>query len=187
MKNLLTKFRLSNELDEKSGVSMPGDLRKSVDASPELQNFSQRADALDRALRKRPSVAPSDASLHQSIMRAVRSTEQTQEAAANIVWRRGTDALPWTGRMRFGFGATLTAGLAVAAIAIWLAVRPATPGTQAKSREQSLEVAQVVIDMGGQLPQSVPSVVSPLTNELACVDHDIQDTTKFVLAMLPSY
>ncbi|HEY3857775.1 MAG TPA: hypothetical protein VGO67_25605 [Verrucomicrobiae bacterium] len=175
MKNLLTKFRLSNELDEKSGVSMPGDLRKAVDASPELQDFSRRADALDRDLRKKPEVARADESLHQSIMRTVRSAERTQGAKDEIQWRLGTDALPWM------------AGLALAAFAIWLAVRPAAPGTSAESREQSLAVAKVVIDVGGQIPKSVPSVMSPLTNELACVDHDIQDTTKFVMAMLPSY
>ena len=172
MKKMLTKFRLSNALDDKPDGSLPDHLREAVNASAELKDFSQRAEALDRALRQRPEALPSDASLHQSIMRAVRSNA----------------AEPAPEPMRFGFGlATLTAGLAVAAVAVWLAVRPATPGTLAKSRAESLAAAQVVIDMGGQLPQSVPSVVSPLTNELACVDHDIQDTTKFVLAMLPSY
>jgi hypothetical protein len=172
MKKLLTKFRLSNALDDGSGSQIPDSLRDTVNASPELKDFSKRADALDRALRQRPNASPSAPSLHQSIMRAVRSS--------------ATEPAPEP--MRFGFGlATLTAGLAVAAIAVWLAVRPSTPGTSVKSREQSLAAAQVVIDMGGQLPQSVPSVVSPLTNELACVDHDIQDTTKFVMAMLPSY
>lgn len=172
MKKLLTKLRLSNALDDKPGGLLPQRLREAVDASPELKIFSQRAEALDRALRQSPGVSPSDASLHQLIMRAVRSS--------------AAEPAPEPGR--FGFGlATLAAGLVVAAIAVWLVVRPATPGTLAKSRAESLAAAQVVIDMGGRLPQSVPSVVSPLTNELACVDHDIRDTTKFVMAMLPSY
>ncbi len=172
MKNLLTKFRLSNALDDQPGESVPNHLRAVVDASPELKDFSRKASAMDQALRQHPNIPQSDASLHLSIMRAVRSSAA----------KPGREPL-W---YKFGL-ATATTGLSIAAIAIWLAVRPATPGISVKFHAQSLAAAQVVIDMGDQLPRSVPSVVSPLTNELACVDHDIQDTTKFVMAMLPSY
>ena len=172
MKKLLTKFRLSNALDDKPCESLPDHLREAVDASADLKDFSKKTSTLDRALRRHPNVPQIDASLHDSIMRAIRLS-----AAGS------SPEPPW---LRFGL-ATGTAGLAIAAIAIFLAVRPATSGSSVKTHAQSFAAAQVVIDMGDQLPRSVPSVVSLLTNELACVDHDIQDTTKFVMAMLPSY
>jgi hypothetical protein len=49
-----------------------------------------------------------------------------------------------------------------------------------------LAAAQIVLDMGGQISRSVPdSVVAPLSHELASMDLDIQDTTKFVMGVLP--
>jgi hypothetical protein len=170
MKKLLTKFKLSNALDENAGEPVPESLREKISACPELRDFAQRAAGLDRALRHPPAVPASDATLHQSIMRAVRA---------------GTAApAPTRVPVRIGLAAAFAA---LAAMGIWLAARPAGSALPtAKSGEQTLAAAQRVLDMGGEISRSMPgAVVAPLSDELACVDHDIRDTTKFVLAVLP--
>jgi hypothetical protein len=169
MKNLFAKFRLSNALDDKAAGPLPDALGEKISDNPELRDFAQRTESLDRALRHSPAVPAADSSLHNSIMRAVRASE--------------LEPAPRFNPMTFGLA---TAGLAMAVIGIWLALRPATSGFPRQSNARSLAAAQAVIDMGSEISRSVPSsMVGPLTNELACVDHDIQDTTKFVLAMLP--
>ncbi len=126
---------------------------------------------------RRPTAGPgADATLHQSIMRAVR-TSAAESAASGA----GCSPLP-IGRapMTIGFAA-------LAAIGIWLAVRPPAPVLPTTtSNAQSLAAAQIVLDVTGEISRSVPdAVVAPLSNELAFVDHDIRDTTQFVLGVLP--
>jgi hypothetical protein len=166
MKKLLTKFRLSNALDNEPGGPLPDSLREKISASPELRDFAQRAAALDRALRRPPAV-PADAALHHSIMRAVRAGA-AESAPSRVPVRMGL----------------ATALAALALIGIWLAARPPAPA--ALSGAQTLAAAQIVLEMGGEISRSVPaSMVAPLSKELACVDHDIRDTTQFILAVLP--
>ena len=167
MKKLLTKFKLSNALDEAAGGPVPDSLQKKISACPELRDFAQRAAALDRALRHPPAVAVTDATLHNSIMRAVRAS--------------AAESAPGRVPMRIGLATAL------AAIGIWLAARPSARNfPAAPSDAQTLAAAQIVLDMGGEISRSVPAaVVAPLSNEWACVDHDVRDTTRFILAALP--
>jgi hypothetical protein len=168
MKNLLAKFRISNALDKEKA---PDSSRKNVEGSPELQDFARKAAALDRALRTPPAVPPADPVLHHSIMRAVRATaaQNSPKVVSIKIW-------------------LAPAAAALAAVCIWLAARPtprilpaAPPGGA-----QTLAAAQSAWDMGREVSRSVPdAVVGPLSNELACVDHDIRNTTKFILATLP--
>ncbi|HEX4122675.1 MAG TPA: hypothetical protein VH619_18835 [Verrucomicrobiae bacterium] len=133
----------------------------------------RQAAELDRALRRTPAVPPVDAALHQSIMRAVRAganaAETTPKEAPGKLW-------------------LAMAVSATAAICLWLVTRPGSgslPATPSESA-QTLAVAQGVLDMGAEVSRSVPAVVvSPLSNELASVDHDIRNATQFVLATLP--
>jgi hypothetical protein len=170
MKNLLTKFKFSNALDEKAGAPVTDSLRKKISACPELRDFAQRTAALDRALRHPPAVAVSDATLHNSIMRALRAS--------------AAESTPARAPVRIGLATALAA---LAAMGIWLAARPPAPRLPAApSGAQTLAAAQMVLDMGGEISRSVPgAVVAPLSNEWACVDHDISDTTRFILATLP--
>jgi hypothetical protein len=169
VKKLLTKFRLSNALDENPGQPLPDSLRKIIGACPDLRKFAQRAAELDRALGRPPGVPTPDEALHRSIMRAVLGA---------------TEPAPTSVPIRIGLVAALTA---LAAIGIWLAIRSPSPGLSASPSEaQRKEAAQIVMDIGGQISHSVPlAVVAPLSNEWASVDHDVRDTTRFILASLP--
>ncbi|HUD49040.1 MAG TPA: hypothetical protein VMR33_19575 [Candidatus Baltobacteraceae bacterium] len=171
MKKLLTKFKLSNALDREGGGPVPDSAQENVGACAELRDFAERTAAVHRALRRRPDVAAADGTLHDSIMRVVRAS--------------AAESAPRRAPARLGFA--MGAAAAVAAIGIWLAERPAAPSAPAAvSHAQTFAAAQAVLDMGGELSRTVPSaVVAPLSNEWACVDHDIRDTTRFVLAVLP--
>ncbi|HEX3719857.1 MAG TPA: hypothetical protein VH595_18050 [Verrucomicrobiae bacterium] len=170
MKKLLAKFRISNALDKESA---PDSQREKIEAPSEARDFAQRAVALDRALRVPPSVSPTDATLHNSIMRAVRASAKPSETvptgASNKIWL------------------AMTSG-AFAAVCVWLLVRPSAPilPSRADESSQTLAAAQNVLDMSAEVSRSMPAaVVGPLSNELASVDHDIRNTTQFVLATLP--
>jgi hypothetical protein len=170
MKKLLAKFRISNALDKEIA---PDSQREKIDPSSGARNFAQRAAVLDRALRVPPSISPADATLHNSIMRAVRASANAQKIvptrASNKIWLAMTSA-------------------AFAAICVWLLVRPSAPilPSRADESSQTLAAAQNVLDMSAEVSRSMPAaVVGPLSNELASVDHDIRNTTQFVLATLP--
>jgi hypothetical protein len=165
MKKLLTKFRLSNVLDEKSGTPTADSLGKQIGACSELRDFAQGVAAVDRALRHRPAVPAADEPLHRSIMGAVRSHA----------------AEPAPSRVTLNLGLA-TAFAALAVIGIWLAVRsPANP-----SEARRKEAEKLVMEISGELSRPMPvAVVAPLSNEWASVDHDIRNTTRFILAALP--
>ncbi len=172
MKKLLAKFRLSNALDEKPGEPIPDSLGEKINASPELRDFAQRTSVLDRALRRPPAAPVADPALHHSIMRAVRDSISAEEPAPR--------------RMPMGIGVA-TAFAFVAVIGLWLAARPpAHRLATGQSEEQNLAVARNLMEIGGEISRSVPpAMVAPLSNEWACVDHDVRDTTQFILASLP--
>jgi hypothetical protein len=170
MKTLLTKFRLSNALDDKPGAPVPDSLAQKVKNSSELREFAQSAAALEGALRNSTNVPVVDETLHLSIMRAVRATA-TQ---------------PPPRRVSMGIGLAAALG-ALAALAMFPALRAPWAGGRAKSPDaQQIAVAQVVREIDGALSQPVPArMVAPLSNEWASVDHDIRNTTRFILASLP--
>jgi len=146
MKTLLAKFRISNA------------------------SLNKRLAAVDDALRRPPAWPPIDASLHQSIMRAVRANANAKDVAPSPkLW-------------------LVTGITAMAAFCVLLMLRPSPPATTATTSNgtQTFAAAQQVFDMGAQVSRSMPAaVVAPLSNELASVDHDIRNTTQFLLASLP--
>jgi hypothetical protein len=166
MKTLLAKFRISNALDKESPERSRSDHSA---ASGGLNEFAQRTAAVDRALRRPPATPSVDARLHQSIMRAVRANANAHAkdvAPSPKIW-------------------LITGVTAIAALCILVIVRHGTPAPQSDG-SQTFAAAQDVFDMGAQVSRSMPAaVVAPLSNELASVDHDIRNTTQFLLASLP--
>jgi hypothetical protein len=162
MKSWFSKWKISSALDSRQ--PLPESLRRKIDADPELQRFTQRAHALGETLRSLP---PSGPPLHDSIMRAVRSTARRDEA-------RRTPVLWWA-----------TASGAVAAVAVFclLHFTVLRPKTLAR---QSLDGPATVLEMIEKMPATVPSLaMSPLSDESARVDHDLQDTAQVLLASFP--
>ena len=102
-------------------------------------------------------------------MQAVREAERPEAAPAGLAFLR------WV-------AAPVVAALALAAV--WLALRgPVAPPAQGT---QSLAAATTALEMSGQLAQTVPSaVVAPLSDELARLNRDLDNTAQFILASLP--
>jgi hypothetical protein len=162
MKSWLSKWKISAALD--SGQPLPESLRRKIDADPELQRFAQRAQALGQTLRSPPPSGPPD--FHDSIMRAVRSSARAEQPRRVPVWS-------W-----------LAASGAVAAVAVaCLYLSSLRPKVE---RREALDGPVKILKMGENISTTVPSfAMSPLSNEWAHVDHDLQDTAQVLLASLP--
>jgi hypothetical protein len=167
MKSWFTKLRISAALDD--GYKPSASLRRNIDRSERLQSFEDEMAAVDRALKQCPPKPQAHPGLHRSIMQAVRAAERPAAAPAGLVFLR------WA-------AAPVVAVLAL--VAVWLALRgPAVPPTQAT---QSLAAARTALEMSGQLAQTMPSaVVAPLSDELARLNQDLDNTAQFILASLP--
>jgi hypothetical protein len=161
MKSWLAKFRISAALD--AGKPLPPSLRRAIATDPELERFMRRTENLGRALRKPPLAEPA---LHDSIMRAVRAATR-----------------PEPPRRTFG-AAWLAATASLAALAVvcfWMGFH-----RQAARGGQSLAGAAMVLEMSEKMPNTMPSLVmSPLSDEWARVDHDLQNTKQVLLASFP--
>jgi ferric-dicitrate binding protein FerR (iron transport regulator) len=161
MKSWLAKFRISTALD--AGEPLPKSLRRAIAADPELERFTRRTESLGRSLR-RPPLA--DASMHDSIMRAVRAAAREQQP-------RRVPGVAWL--------AVSASVAALVVVCLWIGIhRSAQPGGQ------SLNGAAMVLEMGERMPDTMPALVmAPLSDEWARVDHDLQNTKQVLLASFP--
>jgi len=167
MKSWFTKLRISTALD--AGHKLSVSLRRSIDSSEQLLGAEQEMKALDSALKQAPPRPQAPPGLHRSIMQAVRAAERTQADPRGLVFLR------W-------MVAPLVAALALVAVWQGLRGRVAPPSKGA----QSLAAATTALEMGGQLAQAAPSaVVAPLSDELARLNRDLDNTAQFILASLP--
>jgi hypothetical protein len=167
MKSCFTKLRISAALDD--GCKPSASLRRNINRSEPLQSFEDEMTAVDRALKQCPPKPQAPPGLHGSIMQAVRAVERPAAAPAGLAFLR------W---------AAVPVAAALALVAVWLAMRgPAAPPSQAT---QSLAAATTALEMSGQLAQTMPSaVVAPLSDELARLNQDLDNTAQFILASLP--
>jgi hypothetical protein len=167
MKSWFTKLRISAAVDD--GHKPSASLRRNIDGSEQLQSFEDELKAVDRALKQCTPKPQAPAGLHRSIMQAVRTAERPAAAPAGLAFLR------W---------AAAPVAVALALVAVWLTLRgPAVPPTQAT---QSLAAATTALEMSGKLAQTMPSaVVAPLSDELARLNRDLDNTAQFILASLP--
>jgi hypothetical protein len=161
MKSWLSKWRISAALD--AGQPLSESLRRKIAADPELERFAKRTQALGQTLRSLP---PSGLPLHDSIMRAVRDAARREQP-------RHAPVLTWL--------AAWGAVAALAVVCLYLGfLRPKPPGSQA------LDGPVMVLEMSENMSATMPSyVMSPLSDEWARVDRDLQSTTQVLLASLP--
>ena len=163
-----SKFRISAALD--SAKPWPRSLERKVAGRDELRRFSSEAQALDSALKQAREDSDAPPGLHASIMRAVlRAPASAVGGSRRVVWRRL---------------AAPAIGLAACAVAWWVWHQPPPPG--AAAGPPSLTTATRALDLGSEVTQAMPAaVVAPMSDELARVRLDLDQTTKFLLASLP--
>jgi hypothetical protein len=161
MSSWFSKWRISSALD--AGKPFPESLRRKIAADPELERFAKQTETMGKTLRNFPVSGPD---FHGSIMSAVRASARREEP-------RRSPALSW-----------LAVSGALAALAIvffYLTVyRP-----KADSRQEALAGPVKVLEWGETVPASMPTLISPLSNEWARMDRDLQSTKQVLLASLP--
>jgi hypothetical protein len=167
MKAWFVKWRISTALD--AGRSPWAWLRHWAGRSKELRTIEPELVALDRELRRTVPEPDAPASLHRSIMAAVRASgapAATRPMPAAVRW------LP------------APALLAVGLLVSWFVLhRPAAPPV---SGAPGLDAAAAALVTGGQIAQAAPAaVVAPLSDELERLNKDLQNTAQFLLASVP--
>ena len=166
MKSWIAKLRISMALDADQPPSAW--LRRRPSVSAELRGIEQEMMALDRALKETAPRAEAPASLHQSIMQAVRAS---RPAAAP----RQPSMLRWVPVPVFAV--MLVLGV------IWVLQSPVRPPAQTA---QPLAAATTALHLGNQMVRTMPSaVVAPLSDELERLNQDLDKTAQFLLASLP--
>lgn len=165
MKSWIAKFRISNALDTRQ--TPPRWVQRQAASSGELQRYEKDCAALETALRQGVPQCDPPAELHRAVVSALRASQPPATPAPVLWWLRSRLAP--------------AALLAVALLAgIWLVKRPVSePRTTAA-------VPPVTLAFDGQLELLHSDVTAPLTEELARLDSDLDHTTQFLLANLPS-
>jgi hypothetical protein len=167
MKSWIAKLRISMALDADQPPSAW--LRHKPSASAELRGIEQEMMALDRALKETAPRAEAPASLHQSIMQAVRAANRPAAAP------RQTSMLRWVPVPVFAV--MLVLGV------LWVLQSPVRPPAQTA---QPLAAATTALHLGDQMVRTVPTaVVAPLSDELERLNRDLDKTAQFLLASLP--
>jgi hypothetical protein len=167
MKSWIARLRISAALDADQPPSAR--LRRWPDASVELRAIEQEMVALDRALKETAPRAEAPASLHGSIMQAVRAADRPA-----AVPRQAT-VLRWVPVPVFAAMLLL--------VALWVLHTPVRTPVQ---NAQPIAAATSALQLGDQMVRTMPSaVVSPLSDELERLNRDLDKTAKFLLASLP--
>ncbi len=130
-------------------------------------NSPARADGrLERALNSGPPDDMAPASLHGSIMDALRTSPASQPMVAG-------------GRAALRLLAALA--LALPLVFVWSAVRSRRPDVRAP-----LGTAVAALQVGQEAPQIAAAVaLRPLADEMGRLNQDLDETTRFVLASIP--
>lgn len=172
MKAWLTKWRISNALDERKTASPP--VARELARSAELRRFAENAAAVDQALKNtRPATAAAPPWLHEGILRAVRSAE----AGSASGWQKY--------RSRFIPAGALGLVILLGVIGDRSLFR--SPSTVAPAAGRSpLAIVSSTLETGSELMQAAPSAaLSPLSDEMARLNHDLTNAQNYLLASLP--
>jgi hypothetical protein len=167
MKSWFVRWRVSAALDE--GRAPWPWLRRWANRSRDLRTIEPEMIELDRALRRTVPRQEPPASLHHSVMHAVRASEtRAPERRAHAIPR-------W-------LPAPVLAAAAVAVI--WLVSHQTVQ--QPVPDAQALSTATTALEAGGQFAEAAPAVVvAPLSDELQRLNQDLRNTAQFLLASVP--
>ena len=163
MKTWLAKFRISTALDS----SAPGreELRRARVDGDEIRRCKESLHSLDRRFKNAPPKQPVPASLHASVMRAVRAAAESTER------RRAARVMRW-------LPAPALATLVVIGLWTLMSRRPLDPS--------SLTDAATALEQSHQIAQKAPKMVlAPLTQEMNNLNRDFQSAVEFLAASMP--
>jgi hypothetical protein len=196
MKKLLARFMVSAALDR--GAPLSPFWRRRLTGSRSLQEFEQSARDLDQLLREPARPEPGDlpASLHESIMGAVRksATAPQEERPAAVFWATAPQeerpaAVFWGPSPWLRWGAA-TALVLLAALGVWRTVLRQPPNSLAPATEPHLAAAPPSLPGMGLLLDQVAAdgaafLSRPLERPMEEFSRDMRETAQFLMASLP--
>jgi len=165
------QMRISNALNERK--PMPPALAQAIAQSEELLRFAENSQALDHALRVQLPKPGASASLHASIMRAVRAAGCVPATETRSLWPR------WI---------AVAAPVVLALTGLFLAsefFRIPNDGMQ-PDNPRNLAAASSALELGGNLVREAPAIaMSQLSEEMQRLDSDVAKAKEFLVASLP--
>lgn len=168
MKEFFAKFGISSALDR--GQPVPDELRRRASKSGDTGDFLERAETVDRMLRRHKPGIQSPAGLHGSIMRAV-SQARHAEAQPRMVMPRWMPAM--------GFAVMLVFA------ALW-GLRLHERSELKTAGADTLALATQALEMSREFAQTLPAkVMEPVSGELKKINEDVDNTAKYLLASIP--
>lgn len=170
MKSWLFKFKLSNALNERKPLS--AEFEKIVAYSKTAREIAESSFALDRDLKNQMPESKAPSSLHQSIMRAVR----TESHARNTMTIFSPRWIP------------VSSFACLVVLAFVVAVHNSrTPSRSvAQTEVRAFDAADSILQIGGNMVHEAPdAAVSPLKDEMQAMHHDLDRTKDFLIASLP--
>jgi hypothetical protein len=151
-------------LDAREAV--PPSLQRTTENSKVLRTFAGNMTALDIALREAKPDSVTPPGMHASIMRAVQAAERSAAVQAKL------PVLRWV---------PVAAAVALAAVGLWWARQPAKPPAPGP-----LATAVDALELRNELIRTAPdTVMAPLSEELARLNRDVNNTAQLLLAALP--
>jgi len=163
MKMWLTKFRISNALDDANPA--PEKVLPHGSQSEDVRQFEETARLLDRRLKSAQPAQTVPDGLHDSVMRAVRSASRAceRQSAPKVLRWLPVPAL-----------ALLIVG------GIWWMLNRSQP------ESQSLATAGAALERSHQLTQQAPAaVLAPLSKEMESLNRDFRNAVEFLVASVP--
>jgi hypothetical protein len=171
MKNWLIQFKISNALNERA--PLPPAVGRAMARSEGARQFAENSTALGHALKSQLPEPAVSAPLHTAIMRAVRAARVESSMERHAPWLR------WVPVSSFAL---------VILLGVFLAIQfSANPGAKPRPADlRPLADASDALELGGNLVSEAPAVaISPLSDEMQKINHNLSDTGQFLLATLP--
>ena len=163
MKTWLSKFKISNALDE-GGVAPKYSVTSDAECE-EVRQFEEAARSLDRRLKSAQPLRAAPAGLHASVMQAVLGASRIRER------QPVPTVLRW-------LPAPALALLVVVGV-WWTLSRPET-------EPQPLVTAAAALEQSHQLTQQAPAaVLTPLSKEMENLNRDLLNAVELLVASVP--
>lgn len=163
MKTWLTKFRISNALNDAS--STQNQVLSQGSQSGETRRFGETVRSLDRRLKSVQPAHTVPPGLHDSVMRAVRGASRDQERQSAPKLLRGLPAPAL---------ALLVVG------GLWLTLNRSEP------ESQPLPTASDALEQSHKLTRQAPAaVLAPLSKEMESLNRDFRNAVDFLVASVP--
>ena len=171
MKSWLIKYKISNAFNDRK--PLPPAVGRAMARSEELRRFAENSSALNHALKSQLPSREDCPLLHDSIMRAVRTSMPARAAEKQPAWPR------WVPVSSLGL-------LVLLGVLMIIQFFPTMNVKVQPENSQTLAAAGSAIELGGSLVREAPAVaMSPLSDEMQKLDRNLVDAKKFLLASLP--